>query len=119
MASVLISGFCFISGNARAQNATAGAAVFQSQCGICHSIQSGQNKIGPSLFGLVGRKAGQVPGFRYSDANRSSGDTWDAATLDRYLMDPRAFMPHTTMTYAGLKDPGKRRNLIAYLSTIR
>jgi cytochrome c2 len=68
---------------ARAQDAAAGERVFRAQCAICHSPQPGRNLIGPSLFGVVGRHSGQVPGFGYSAANRQSGLTWDPATLDR------------------------------------
>ena len=105
-------------GSARAQDAAAGATVFKTQCSICHSVAAGKNLVGPSLFGVVGRQAGQVPGFHYSPANKESGLTWDAATLDRYLTDPQAVVPKTTMPYPGLKDDTKRANLIAYLSTL-
>ncbi len=105
-------------GAAWAADATAGQAVFKSQCGICHSVEPGRNMIGPSLAGVVGRKAGQEPGFHYSAANKASGETWDAATLDRYLTNPQAVVPHTLMTYAGLKDADKRANVIAYLETL-
>src|SRR5580700_11244020 len=104
---------------ARADDAAAGAAVFKSQCGICHSPLAGRNLTGPSLFDIVGRAAGKVPGFHYSAANRDSGLTWDAATLDRYLTSPGTVVPHTIMTYPGLKDAAKRADLIAYLSTLR
>ena len=104
---------------AKAGDAVAGAAVFKSQCGICHSPLAGRNMTGPSLFDIVGRAAGKVPGFHYSAANRDSGLTWDAATLDRYLTSPGTVVPHTIMTYAGLKDAAKRADLIAYLSTLR
>jgi cytochrome c len=105
-------------GPARAQDAAAGKAVFQSQCAICHAVQAGRNMVGPSLFGVVGRPAGQIADFHYSPANKSSALTWDAATLDRYLTSPRDVVPHTIMTYAGLKDPQKRADLIAYLATL-
>jgi cytochrome c len=105
-------------GAARAADATAGAAVFKSQCSICHSVQAGRNQVGPSLAGIVGRKAGTVPGFHYSPANKDSGLTWDEATLDRYLTSPKDVVPHTIMTYSGLKDAGKRADLIAYLATL-
>jgi cytochrome c len=105
-------------GAARAQDAAAGAAVFKTQCSICHSVVEGKNLVGPSLFGVVGRQAGQIPGFHYSPANKDSGLTWDAATLDRYLTNPQAVVPKTIMPYAGLKDDEKRANLIAYLSTL-
>jgi cytochrome c len=113
-ASVMIVG----AGAPRAQDAAAGEAVFKTQCGICHSIVAGKNMIGPSLFGVVGRKAGGIPGFHYSAANKDSGLTWDAATLNRYLTNPQAVVPGTIMPYAGLKDDTKRADLIAYLSTL-
>lgn len=103
---------------ARAQDAAAGAAVFKTQCGVCHSPLEGKNMVGPTLFGVVGRTAGQIPGFHYSAANKDSGLTWDHATLDRYLTNPQAVVPKTIMPYAGLKDAAKRANLIAYLSTL-
>jgi cytochrome c len=105
-------------GAAQAADATAGASVFKSQCAVCHSPLQGKNMVGPSLFGIVGRQAGQVPGFRYSPANKDSGLTWDEATLDRYLTSPQAVVPKTTMTYAGLKDDTRRGDLIAYLATL-
>jgi cytochrome c len=108
----------FVAGEAHAQNAAAGAAVFKSQCGICHTVVQGKNMVGPSLFGIVGRKAGTIPGFHYSPANEASGLTFDAATLDRYLTSPGTVVPKTIMTYAGLKDAQKRADLIAYLTTI-
>jgi cytochrome c len=103
---------------AQAQNAEAGQQVFRQVCHICHEAVAGKNRIGPSLFGVVGRKAGAEPGFHYSDQNKNSGLTWDEATLDRYLKDPRAVVPGTKMAYAGLKDDQKRHDLIAYLATL-
>jgi cytochrome c len=117
--AALVAGSAFCAASpASAQDVAAGEAVFKSQCGICHSVQPGRNIIGPSLSGIVGRPAGKVPNFHYSAANAASGLTWDAATLDRYLTSPSAVVPHTTMTYAGLKDAQRRANLIAYLSTL-
>jgi cytochrome c2 len=109
---------CGAGGVAQAADAVAGQAVFKSQCSICHSVQAGRNQVGPSLAGIVGRKAGQEPNFHYSPANKNSGLTWDAATLDRYLTSPKDVVPHTTMTYGGLKDAAKRADLIAYLATL-
>jgi len=103
---------------AGAQDAKAGIAVFKAQCSICHSLEEGNTIVGPSLFGIVGRQAGQAAGFHYSEANRESGLIWDAATLDRYLISPKAVVPKTIMTYVGLKDDTKRADLIAYLSTL-
>jgi cytochrome c2 len=93
----------------------AGETLFKKNCAICHTLEAGRNKIGPSLVGVVGRKAGSVPGFAYSAANKNSGDIWDAQTLDIYLTDPRRFMPGTKMVFAGLKNPEDRKALIEYL----
>jgi|ERR1700728_1573684 cytochrome c len=103
---------------ASAQDAAAGERAFKSQCSICHSIQPNRNIIGPSLYSVVGRHSGMVPGFRYSEANKASGLVWDVSTLDRYLTAPRQVVPGTLMTYAGLKDQQRRADLIAYLATL-
>ena len=103
---------------ASAADPEAGQKVFKTQCGACHSPVAGKKLVGPSLFGVVGRKAGSVPGFRYSPANQKSGETWDAATLDTYLKNPRGMVPGTSMTYAGLKNDTQRADLIAYLETL-
>ena len=104
---------------AQAQDATAGETVFKRQCAICHAVVQGKNMIGPSLFGIVGRKAGTVPNFRYSAANRDSGITWDTAQLDPYLTNPKAVIPGTIMAYVGQKDAQQRADLIAYLETLK
>jgi cytochrome c len=92
-----------------------GDTLFKKNCAVCHTLEAGKNKIGPSLEGVVGRKAGSVPGFSYSAANKNSGDTWDERTLDTYLTDPRKFMPGTKMVFAGLKNSEDRKALIEYL----
>ncbi len=97
----------------------AGARVFKQQCSACHASVPGRNGIGPSLAGVVDRKAGDVPVFHYSSANQAAGYTWDAAHLDPYLANPRGTMPGTSMTYAGLKNDEQRANLIAYLATLK
>ena len=104
---------------AEAADPAAGKAVFSSTCSICHSVQPSKNMVGPSLFGLVGRKTGSVPGFHYSPANQNANLTWDDATLNKYLQSPRTVIPGTTMTYGGLKDDTKRSDLIAYLATVK
>jgi cytochrome c len=114
MLMTALSGACYAAGDP-----AAGKSVFQSTCSICHSIQPGQNKIGPTLFGLVGRKTGSESGYTYSPPNMAANLTWDAATLDKYLDAPRTIIPGTKMTYAGMKDAGKRADLIAYLATLR
>jgi cytochrome c len=85
-------------------------------CAACHTITpGGPNMTGPNLHGVVGRKAGTEANFNYSDAVKNAGFTWDAAHLDKWLTDPRAMLPGTKMSFAGLKDPKDRTDVIAYL----
>ena len=93
---------------------TKGAAVFR-QCQTCHVKEVGVNKVGPSLAGIVGRPAGTIPGFRYSEANKGSGITWTEQELYVYLENPKAKIPGTIMAFVGIKDSQKRADLIAYL----
>ncbi len=95
-------------------DAAAGKKVF-NKCKVCHSLAEGENKIGPSLAGVVGRAAGTVEGFKYSDAMKESGLTWDEATLDQYLADPKGFVPGNKMAFVGLKKEDDRENVIAYI----
>ena len=95
-------------------DAAKGAAVFVT-CKTCHAIEEGVNKIGPSLHAVVGRKAGQIPGFAYSSANKNSGITWTPEKLFQYLEAPQRVVPGTKMTFAGFSDPQKRADVIAYL----
>lgn len=104
--------------SALAADAEAGHTLFKSQCSTCHSPVAGKNAVGPSLFGIVGRKSGQIEGFHYSAANKAANLTWDEATLDKYLTSPKTVVPGTIMTYAGVKDDAKRADLIAYLATL-
>jgi cytochrome c len=100
--------------------AGAGEAVFRRLCMACHiATQTGPTRLGPSLFGIVGRRAGTIEGFRYSQANRNSNATWTPDVLFQYLENPRQFIPGTTMAFAGIRDPQERANLIAYLETLR
>src|SRR5437588_967981 len=109
----LTLGLIYSSVSARAEED--GDRLFRSTCGICHTIQPGQNRVGPSLAGIVGRKAGSAPGFNYSEANKNSNVVWDEAQLEQYLTDPKEFMPGTKMIYPGMKDAEKRKAFIAYL----
>ena len=99
-------------------DADAGKTSFTRRCAACHGVQQGQNKVGPSLHGVVGRQAGQVAGFNYSPAMRESGKTWDVATLDAYLTNPREVVPGNKMIMPGINDAAERGNIIAYLDTL-
>src|SRR5262245_44377405 len=88
-------------------------------CRPCQQVGPGaRNGIGPTLNGIVGSKAGVIPGFRYSQANKDAGTkglVWTEDNLFKYLENPAAFMPGNKMTYAGMRDETDRRDLIAYL----
>lgn len=111
LAAVLAAGAC------SAQDVAAGKATF-AQCAVCHSID-GTDSVGPSLKGIMGRKAGSIEGFRYSRALRSSRLVWDAATLERFLSDPQSLVPGSLMPFAGIADAKTRADLISYLATLK
>ena len=110
----------FMAAPAAAQegNAEDGAEVFK-KCRACHDVgPEAKNKVGPSLNDIIGRKAGTIEGFSYSEANKSAGSkglVWTEDVLSKYLENPLAFMPGTKMAFAGLKDPQDRKDLIAFL----
>jgi cytochrome c len=93
----------------------AGKSSF-NKCLACHAIGEGaKNKVGPEQNGLDGRKAGTVEGYSYSDANKNSGIVWDEAQFKEYIKDPRAKIPGTKMTFAGIKNDAEINDLWAYL----
>jgi cytochrome c len=94
----------------------AGEKVF-GQCKTCHVAEAGINRVGPSLWGVIGRTAGSVEGFKYSPANKTSGLVWSEEQLFTYLEAPRKTIPGTYMAFAGLKKPQDRADIIAYLKT--
>ena len=91
-----------------------GMQIFK-KCQVCHSIDAGVNKIGPSLHAVYGRKAGTLAGYNYTDAMKNSGFTWDEASLDKYLTNPRKVVPGTRMVFVGLPKEPDRLDVIAYL----
>jgi cytochrome c len=104
-------------GQAGAQDAAAGEKVFLV-CRACHQVgDNAKNAVGPVLNGLFGRKAGFVAGYTYSDANKNSGITWTEEEFTKYIQDPKGVVPGTKMAFAGVKDPQKIKDLIAYLHT--
>ncbi|RVT94762.1 c-type cytochrome [Sphingomonas crocodyli] len=101
-----------------AGDAAKGKTVF-ARCMACHKTVAGQNGLGPSMAGIVGRKAATVAGFNYSPAMKGSGLTWTTANLDAYLTKPTAKVPGTRMIFMGIPKPEDRENLIAYLATLK
>jgi cytochrome c len=103
-------------GQARAQD---GAQIFKTNCTVCHSAEPGQSKIGPPLFGVVGRKAGTAPNYVYSGAMKNSGLTWTPSQLEIYLANPMVVVPNTKMLFVGLKNAADRKALIDYLGALK
>ncbi len=93
----------------------AGRLVFR-KCQACHSLEPGKNILGPSLAGIIGRKAGSEPGYNYSPAMKQTNIVWDAKTLDAYLSDPQKVVPGNKMPFPGLKTDHDRADVIAYLA---
>lgn len=103
---------------ASAQDAENGADVFK-RCRACHDVgENAKNKVGPLLNGIIGRKAGTIEGFNYSDANKKAGSegwVWTEEKMLEYLLNPRTAMPGNKMAFAGIRDEQDRKDLIAYL----
>jgi cytochrome c len=103
-------------GLARADgDAARGEARFQD-CAACHSLEAGANKVGPSLHGILNRRAGDLADFRYSPAMKRSGIEWTQQALDKFIADPQTMVPANRMPYAGMASADDRADLIAYLS---
>jgi len=92
-----------------------GKAVFE-QCAACHSLDGTGDYDGPSLKGVIGRKAGALEDYRYSAAMKRSDVVWDPEALDKYVADPQAFIPGNRMAFAGIPDKTQRDDLIAFLA---
>jgi cytochrome c2 len=116
---VAVSALALASGAAHAAgDAAKGADVFK-KCKVCHEVgETAKDKVGPTLNGVIGRKIGTEGTFAYSPALKEAGEkgqTWTEENLDKYLTDPRTFMPGNKMAFAGLKKEEDRANVIAYL----
>lgn len=97
-------------------DASAGGDAFDSYCSDCHSVSpKGTNKKGPTLYNVVGRRAGSVPGFVYSGMLKASNMQWTPEKLDIYLANPKGLVPQGIMKFKGLPKPQDRANVIAYL----
>jgi cytochrome c len=99
-----------------AADPAAGEGEFRP-CSACHSLAEGDNRTGPSLFGVVGRAVDTMPGFDYSGALLQVSDAWTPEALNHFITDPQAAAPGTKMNFNGIKDVQDRANLIAYLQT--
>lgn len=104
--------FALSSAQAAPGNAARGAALYLDNCTGCHSLDA--NRVGPAHRGVYGRKVGSAPGFDYSPKLIASRVVWREATLDRWLINPQAFIPGARMGFR-LSDPQKRTDIIAYL----
>jgi cytochrome c len=96
----------------------AGEKVFAARCAVCHATALGENKIGPSLAGIVGSKSGTVPGFNFSAGMKNADITWDDAELDKFLASPTGDV-HGTKMFVNLPSEIERQNVIAYLHTLK
>lgn len=91
-----------------------------NECAVCHTVKEGDaNRIGPNLFNIVGREAGQADGFAYSTAMAQSGIVWTEENLDAFLENPQNFMRGNRMAYVGQRNAERREALIAYLKTLK
>jgi cytochrome c len=106
-------------GSGSALAADSGDQLFRRYCSVCHATQAGQNKVGPSLAGIVGRPSGEQSGFTYSDAMQGAHVTWDEKTIDDYITDPRKTVPGNKMLFPGVKNPEERQSIIDYLKSLK
>lgn len=105
---------------ARAGDAAHGRALFTANCSVCHNAdKDGGNKIGPNLFGIVGRPAGSHSGFSYSTAMKSAGIAWTPEKLAAYLAAPQRMLPGVRMTFAGFANPADAQDVVSYLATLK
>jgi cytochrome c len=98
--------------------AVEGEVVFKENCGRCHSLRPGVSAKGPSLSGVIGRKAGSLPGYDYSESLRSADFVWTSAKLDEWLSSPHKAVHGTQMSFLGLSDARARADLIDYLKSL-
>jgi len=110
-----VSFVALVAGSALADGDAAKGEKIFAKCKACHTVEAGKNKVGPSLAGLFGRKAGTAEGYNYSDAMKNSGIVWGDETLHKYLEKPKDVVPGTKMAFPGLKEAQDRDDVIAYL----
>jgi cytochrome c len=97
-----------------------GKVAFNNACRTCHSFKPDDNRLGPTLHGIVGRKAGSIEGFAFSPSMKSSGLTWDEATLDKFITSPDQVVSGNKMQpFGGVADAGERKKIVDYLKTLK
>lgn len=98
----------------------AGQIAFNTHCRSCHSVKPDDNRLGPTLHNIFGAKAGQAKTFPNYSGGLTAEITWDEATLDKFIADPKSVASNTTMTpFAGIQDAEQRKLIIDYLKTQR
>jgi cytochrome c len=125
MTRSILTGFMLLSlsSAAFAQDTTGAAGgddgqlVFNNACRTCHTMKQGDNRLGPNLHGIIGRKAGSLPDYNnYSSSMKNAGVTWDKATLDRFIADPDAVVPgHNMKPFGGISSAEERAKIVAFL----
>jgi cytochrome c len=115
----LAAGLIVAGGAMAAGDADIGKVIFSKTCQNCHSVEAGVNKVGPSLYGIIGRKAGVVQGYDYSDALKNSDKTWTVEQLDIYLSNPLGTLHGVKMNFKGLAAENERADVIAYLQSLQ
>ena len=97
-----------------------GQQAFNNACRTCHIVKEGDNRLGPNLYGVVGRKAGSLPDYAFSSAMKEAGIVWDEEKLDRFIANPDEVVPGNSMKpYGGLSSSDDRKKIIAYLAQPR
>lgn len=114
--AALMLGMAWISPSRAAGDVKLGSKVFTAECAECHTMKEGKNKKGPSIYGLVGRKAATMSDYDYSGAIKSSGIVWTEEKLDAYITAPSKVVPGGKMKYEGLSNAKARQDLLAYLT---
>ena len=97
-----------------------GKVAYNNACRTCHSFKPDDNRLGPTLHGIVGRKAGSTAGFAFSSAMKSSSITWDESNLDQFIANPEAVVHGNGMKpFGGIADAGERKKIVDYLKTLK
>lgn len=116
----IFAGLTLAAAPAVAQPAEEAELAFNNHCRTCHTVKPGDNRLAPSLHGIMGRKAGTVEGYSYSPVFHNSELVWDEASMDRFIENPQGLFPGNNMaTFAGLKDAAERAKIIAFLKSAR